>query len=327
VDTARFVEHPALQSTVRPLIKGLLDASSITGPTAPLWVGVAGLAAEEDQASCGYYGVCDLTQQLTRAALPISHACDASHVIQAQALTPADLAAVCASLRGQDPFVQKLVKRSRPLPHQYESTVTFVVFASSTDYRTYAGALFGVGTDNGGITLTGDPTDPGNRPLSIVYQEPTDNGFTARVWNLNHEYTHDLDGRYDMLGDFTAETTVPDVWWIEGVAEYVSYTYRGVTDTGAVTEAAKHTYALSTLFQNTYGNSDVTRTYPWGYLAVRYMVEKHPSVVQQMLAHFRTGDYQGGYAVYHSLGTRYDAEFDRWLDACAAGGCARGHRV
>ncbi|WP_052441732.1 collagenase, partial [Streptacidiphilus anmyonensis] len=321
VETARFVQHGALQSTVRPLIKGLLDASSITGPTAPLWVGVASLADSEDQAQCGYYGVCDLTQQLTAAALPISHTCDATHAIKAQALTASDLAAVCASLRGEDPFVQKLVQRSHPLPGQHENTVTFVVFASPADYQTYAGAIFGVDTDNGGITLTGDPTDPKNQPMSIVYQQPTDNGFTARVWNLNHEYTHDLDGRYDMLGDFTAETTVPDVWWIEGVAEYVSYTYRGVTDTEAVAEAAKHTYALSTLFQNTYENSDVTRTYPWGYLAVRYMIENHPSVVQQMLVRFRVGDYQGGYAVYNGLGTRYDADFDRWLDACTAGAC------
>ncbi|WP_063770248.1 collagenase [Streptacidiphilus melanogenes] len=321
VETARFVEHPALRSTVRPLVKGLLDASSITGRTAPLWVGVAGLAAGEDQSDCGYYGVCDLPQRLTKAALPINHTCDAAHTVQAQALTPADLAAVCASLRGQDPFVQKLVGRTRPLPHQYENTVRFVVFASPADYQTYAGAIFGVDTDNGGITLTGDPADPKNQPMSIVYQQPKDDGFTARVWNLNHEFTHDLDGRYDMLGDFTAETTVPDVWWIEGVAEYVSYTYRGVTDTEAVAEAAKHTYALSTLFQNTYENSDVTRTYPWGYLAVRYMVEKHPAIVQQMLARFRVGDYKGGYAVYDGLGTRYDADFARWLDACATGAC------
>ncbi|MEY9847018.1 collagenase [Streptacidiphilus sp. MAP5-3] len=322
VETARFLQHQALQALVRPLVKGLLAASSITGRTAPLWVGVANLAASEDPTQCGYYGVCDLPRQLTLAALPVTHTCDATHTVQAQALTPADLAAVCASLRGQDPFFQKLVEERQPLPHQHESTVTMVVFASPTDYQTYAGALFGVDTDNGGITLTGDPTDPKNRPLSIVYQKPTDDGFAARIWNLNHEYTHDLDGRYDMLGDFTAETAVPDVWWIEGVAEYVSYTYRGVTDTEAVAEAAKHTYALSTLFQNTYENSDVTRTYPWGYLAVRYMVENHPAVVQQMLARFRVGDYQGGYAIYHSPGTRYDADFDRWLDACAAGACA-----
>ncbi|MFF7634477.1 collagenase [Kitasatospora sp. NPDC008050] len=323
LETARFIEHPALTATVRPLIKGLMDISSITGPTSALWVGVAGMAAYYDPTNCSYYDVCNLPQQLKAAALPISYTCDPTHSILAQSLTAADLSAVCTSLQNQDPFVHNLVKDNGPIPGQYENSLQMVVFASPQDYQTYAGGIYGISTNNGGMTLVGDPTSPTNQPISITYQNG-DDGFTAGVWNLNHEYTHALDGRYDMKGDFTQQTTVPDVWWIEGVAEYVSYTYRNVTDTGAVAEAPKHTYALSTLFQNTYENSDTTRTYPWGYLAVRYMVEKHPDVIANMLSHFRTGDYTGGYATYNSIGTAYDADFNTWLDACAAGACVVG---
>ncbi|MFI9361608.1 collagenase [Kitasatospora sp. NPDC053057] len=323
LEAARFIEHPALVNTVRPLIKGLMDVSSITGPTAPLWVGVAGMAAGYDQSNCSYYGVCNLPEQLKAAALPVSHTCDSTHTILAQSLTAADLAAVCASLQNQDPFFHNLVKDNGPIAGQYENSLQMVVFASPQDYQTYAGGIYGISTNNGGMTLIGDPTAPANQPISLTYQNGND-GFTAGVWNLNHEYTHALDGRLDMKGDFTQQISVPDVWWIEGVAEYVSYTYRNVTDTGAVAEAPKHTYALSTLFQNTYDNSDTTRTYPWGYLAVRFMVEKHPDVIQNMLGHFRTGDYTGGYAVYNSIGTAYDAEFNTWLDACAAGACTVG---
>ncbi|MFJ9844013.1 collagenase [Kitasatospora sp. NPDC101155] len=323
LETARFIEHPALVNTVRPLIKGLMDVSAITGPTAPLWVGVANMAAHYDQSNCSYYGVCDLPAKLKAAALPISHTCDSTHSILAQSLTDADLAAVCASLQNQDPFFHNLVKDNGPIPGQYENSLQMVVFASPQDYQTYAGGIYGVSTNNGGITLIGDPTAAGNRPISLTYQNGND-GFTAGIWNLNHEYTHALDGRLDMKGDFTQQISVPDVWWIEGVAEYVSYSYRNVTDTGAVAEAPKHTYALSTLFQNTYDNSDTTRTYPWGYLAVRFMVERHPDVIQNMLSHFRTGDYTGGYATYNSIGTAYDAEFNTWLDACAAGACVVG---
>ncbi|MFI9318461.1 collagenase [Kitasatospora aureofaciens] len=323
LETARFIEHPALVNTVRPLIKGLMNVSSITGPTAPLWVGVAGMAAGYDQANCSYYGVCNLPEQLKAAALPVSHTCDSTHTILAQSLTAADLAAVCASLQNQDPFFHKLVKDNGPIAGQYENSLQMVVFASPQDYQTYAGGIYGVSTNNGGITLIGDPSAPANQPISLTYQNGND-GFTAGIWNLNHEYTHALDGRLDMKGDFTQQISVPDVWWIEGVAEYVSYSYRNMTDTGAIAEAPKHTYALSTLFQNTYDNSDTTRTYPWGYLAVRFMVEKHPDVVQNMLGHFRTGDYTGGYAVYNSIGTAYDTEFNTWLDACAAGACEVG---
>ncbi|MFI0904519.1 collagenase [Streptomyces sioyaensis] len=323
MNVGRYVEHAALRDKVRPLMKGLLDTSKITGKTAPLWVTVASQADSYDKDNCSYYGVCDLADQLTKAALPVSHNCDETHTIKAQSLTAADLEAACASVLKQDPYFHNLVKDSGPIPDQHESTIQYSVFGSRNDYQTYAGAIYGVDTNNGGITMIGDPTKPDNKPLSIMYQRDDDNGFPARIWNLNHEYTHYLDARDDMKGDFGKQTSVPDVWWIEGLAEYVSYGYRGVTDTEAVTEAGKHTYKLSTLFQSTYDNSDVTRTYPWGYLAVRYMFEKHPADITDMLAHFRTGDYEGGYAVYNTgIGTRYDADFDTWLTACAAGACA-----
>ncbi|MGN9762051.1 collagenase [Streptomyces sp. SD31] len=322
MNLARYVEHPVLRPTVRPLARELLGASRITGPTAGLWVAVATQAEYYDGPNCSYYGVCDLAGQLTRAALPIAHSCDATHTIRAQALTSADLAAACASVLGQDRYFHALVRDDGPIPGQYLSTLDLVVFASSADYRTYAGAIFGISTDNGGMTLIGDPADPANEPFAVMYQKSRDDGHAARIWNLNHEYTHYLDARYNMKGDFAEQTSVPDVWWIEGLAEYVSYGYRGITDEQAVAEAGKHTYRLSTLFQNTYANSDVTRTYPWGYLAVRYMFERHPGDIHRMLARFRVGDYAGGHAVYATdIGTRYDADFDQWLTECAAGAC------
>ncbi|MGW0284527.1 collagenase [Streptomyces sp. NPDC003236] len=328
MNLARYVEHPELRAAVRPLARDLLDRSRITGPTAGLWVAVATQASSYDGAGCSYYEVCDLPGRLTEAALPVTHSCDADHTVRAQALTADELDAVCASVLNQGAYFRHIVRAEGPIPGQYVSSIQLVVFASRADYRTYAGAIYGVSTDNGGITLDGDPSDPANRPTSIMYQKDVDDGFPARVWNLNHEYTHFLDARDDMRGDFTEQTSVPDVWWIEGLAEYVSYGYRGLAYDQAVQEAAKHTYRLSTLFESTYGNSDVTRTYPWGYLAVRYMAERHPDDVQRVLARFRAGDYAGGYAVYHDgIGTRYDADFDQWLTACAAGACARPRRA
>ncbi|NUP53484.1 MAG: collagenase [Catenulispora sp.] len=321
LELSRFVQHAALQAKVRPLMLGLLDHSSMTGPTAGLWVAVAGNADYYDQANCAYYNVCDLANKLSAAVLTTTTHCDSNHTVVSQALTSSDLSAVCASILGQYSYFHNLVRDPGPIPGQNDGNYVLTVFGSRNDYVTYAGVIYGVDTDNGGITLTGDPTDPNNIARSIMYQWPTDNGFVARVWNLNHEFTHALDAEYDMKGDFSTQITVPDIWWIEGVAEYVSYSYRDVPDTGAISEAATHRYALSTLFQSTYDNSDETRTYPWGYLAVRYMFEKHPSTVSAMLAKFRTADYQGAYAVYNSLGTSYDADFNAWLDQCAAGAC------
>ncbi|MFH9400977.1 collagenase [Streptomyces sp. NPDC017638] len=323
MNLARYAEHPELQDAVRPLARDLLDRTAITGPTAALWVAVATQAAAHDGAHCGYYGVCDLPARLDRAVLPVTRHCDANITVRAQALTAADLDAACASVLRQDAWFRSVVGAGGPIPGQYAATLRLVVFAGRADYQTYAGAMYGISTDNGGMTLGGDPSDPANQPVSIMYQKDHDDGFPARIWNLNHEYTHFLDARDDMKGDFGRQTSVPDVWWIEGIAEYVSYGYRGLTDGQAVQEAGRHTYRLSTLFESTYDNSDVTRTYPWGHLAVRYMVERHPDDVRRMLDRFRAGDYAGGYAVYHDgIGTRYDADFDQWLTACAAGACA-----
>ncbi|MEU8033888.1 collagenase [Streptomyces sp. NPDC049099] len=324
MNLARYVEHPELQDAVRPLTKDVLDRTAITGPTAGLWVAVATQANSYDGANCAYYDVCDLAGKLTRAVLPVSRHCDGNVTVLAQSLTAADLDAACASVLNQSAYFRGVVKADAAIPGQYVSTIQLVVFASRADYQTYAGPIYGISTDNGGMTLDGDPADPANHVTSIMYQKNYDDGFTARIWNLNHEYTHFLDGRDDMKGDFAQETTVPDVWWIEGVAEYISYSYRGLADDQAIQEAGKHTYKLSTLFENTYENSDVIRTYPWGYLAVRYMAENHPDDLQRMLARFRAGDFAGGYAVYHDgIGTRYDADFDQWLTACAAGACAK----
>ncbi|MFJ7907281.1 collagenase [Kitasatospora sp. NPDC096204] len=321
VELSRYVAYPALQAKVRPLVKGLLDASSMTGPTSRLWVGAANVADYYDRGQCSYYGVCDLKQRLATAVLPMRQTCNPTLTVLAQDLTAAELAAVCADLKGEDAYFHSLVRDNGPIPGQYESSVQVVVFASQADYQTYAGAMYGAATNNGGITLTGIPTDPANQPVSIMYRHPNDNGFTARIWNLNHEYAHVLDARYDMKGGFDQQVSVPDLWWIEGFAEYVSYTYRGVTDTNAVAQAPKHTYALSTLFQSTYLNSDVVRTYHWGYLGARYVIERFPGVVQTMLYYFRTGDYARGYAYYNSIGTAYDASFTSWLDTCATDTC------
>ncbi|MFF1478540.1 collagenase [Streptomyces sp. NPDC058301] len=321
-ETARFLDTPALQAKVRPLAKGLLGESAITGATAPLWVGVAAMTDTYDKAQCSYYGTCDFVGRLTAAALPITYRCDAAHTFRAQSLTSAALTAACTSLQGQDAYFHSIVKDSGPVANDHNTNIEIVTFASPKDYRTYSGWIFGNSTNNGGEYLEGNPADPANQARFLSYVKSVGDGFPGDIWNLNHEYTHYLDGRYDMAGDFGAGEAVPDIWWIEGFAEYVSYSYRGLPDTEAIADATQHTYALSTLWESTYTNSDLTRTYPWGYLATRYMIEKHPADVQNMLAKFRAGDYAGGYAVYHTgIGTRYDADFTTWLDACAAGAC------
>ncbi|MGW3266167.1 collagenase [Streptomyces sp. NPDC001056] len=322
-ELGRFLQHSALQSKVRPLAAGLLNSSSIKGTTAPLWVGVAEMTDYYDQADCSYYGTCNLQSQLASSVLTVTYPCSSGITIKAQQMTSGELSSTCSSLRNQDAYFHSVVKDNGPVANDDNSTIEVVVFDSSTDYQTYAGAMYGIDTNNGGMYLEGDPAAAGNQPRFIAYEaEWLRPDF--QIWNLNHEYTHYLDGRFDMYGDFNAGITTPTVWWIEGFAEYVSYSYRGVTYNEAMTEAGYGTYSLSTLFDTTYSN-DTTRIYRWGYLASRYMLENHPSDMATVLGYYRTGDWNAARSyLTGTIGTRYDSDFRTWLAGCAAGSCGGG---
>ncbi len=316
-ETARFLQHDELKSTISPLAKDLLGRSEITGRTAPLWVGVAEMTDEYDKENCSDYGTCDLKDKVRDAVQTDRHTCSDSLKIVAQELSDEQQEKACTSLSGQDTYFHGLVKDNGPVKGDHNTSLELNIFNSDLDYKTYAGVLFDIDTNNGGMYLEGDPSKEGNQARFIAYERG------GEIWNLNHEYTHYLDGRFDMYGDFQAGQTTPTVMWIEGLAEYVSYSYRNVNNDDAISEAGKKTYRLSTLFDTTYENTDTTRTYAWGYLAVRYLLQSHPGDITTLLGH-REGDWDAARALLtDTIGTSYDADFDAWLDRCSAGDCGQ----
>ncbi|MGW0750901.1 collagenase [Streptomyces sp. NPDC002587] len=322
-ELGRFLRHADLKDTVKPLVKELLGRSEITGRTAPLWVGLAEMTNEYEKDSCAEYDTCDLQNRVRDAVLTVKHSCGPSAKILAQELSASELSATCDSILEQDPVFHNIVKDSGPVKDDNNTGIEIVAFNSSTDYKTYAGVVFGIDTNNGGMYLEGNPAAEGNQPRFIAYEQPAQDG-AFQIWNLNHEYTHYLDGRYDMYGDFAAGQTTPTVMWIEGFAEYVSYSYRGITYDRAIEEAGKNTYKLSQLFGTTYDNADTTRIYQWGYLGVRYMLQSHPTDVATLLGHYRAGEYDAAHSMLRdTIGTKYDADFTDWLSRCAGGDCGQ----
>ncbi|MFG2226583.1 collagenase [Streptomyces sp. NPDC048644] len=323
LELGRFLQHADLKDTVKPLVKELLGRSEITGRTASLWVSLAEMTDAYDKANCADYGTCDLQNRVRDAVLTVKHSCGPSAKILAQELTAAELSATCDSVLKQDTVFHGFVKDNGPVKDDNNTNIEIVAFNSSTDYQTYAGIIFGIDTNNGGMYLEGDPAAAGNQPRFIAYEQPDQDG-AFQIWNLNHEYTHYLDGRFDMYGDFAAGQTTPTVMWVEGFAEYVSYSYRGVTYDRAIEEAGKGTYKLSQLFATTYDNADTTRVYQWGYLGVRYLLQSHPDDVTALLGHYRAGEYDAAYSLLHdTIGTKYDADFADWLSKCAGGDCGQ----
>ena len=73
-------------------------------------------------------------------------------------------------------------------------------------------------------------------------------------------------------------------------------------------------YPLSTIFKNDY-NSGQDRIYRWGYLAVRFMFERHRSDVDQILNFLRNNQYEEYQTFMNNIGTRYDSEWYSWLSS------------
>ena len=316
-ELGRFLQYTgSLQTLARSRAKTLLDRSSVTGNTASLWVGIGEMVDYYDKANCSYYNLCDFQTRLEASVLPITYNCSSTLRLRVQSMTQAEINTACATVAGQETyFHQQVASNNTPVANDNNSALEMVVFNSSSDYGTYAGALFGIDTNNGGMYLEGNPATPGNQARFIAYEaEWLLPAF--EIWNLTHEYVHYLDGRFNMYGDFSAAMSQKTVWWVEGFAEYMSYSYRNQVYTGAVNQAAAGTYPLSTIFQNDY-NSGTTRVYNWGYLAVRFMFEKHRADVSSILGYFRPGNYTGYASFMNGLGTRYDTEFRSFLSCVA----------
>ena len=106
--------------------------------------------------------------------------------------------------------------------------------------------------------------------------------------------------------DFNAPTEAI-VWWSEGVAEYIANQDNNQAAIDTIKDGS--TYTLGAVFDTTYAGFDQDRIYRWGYLAVRFMFERHPDEVNKMLASTRTGDWAAYKSRLNSWASAYGSEF------------------
>ena len=315
-EMARFLRYSgALKDKARLKTKNRIAGTSMTGTTAPIWVGLADMADYYDGANCAYYSTCNFRTVLAATVLPITHSCSATLKMRAQQMLAAELSDSCTKLAAQETyFHQKLETNHTPVANDLNDDLEMVIFDSSTDYQTYAGVLFGIDTNNGGMYLEGNPANPSNQARFIAYEaEWLRPSF--KIWNLEHEYVHYLDGRFDLYGDFAASLSVDSVWWGEGLAEYIALKN---DNPNALNVARTQTLVpLSTIFRNNY-SSGSTRVYSWGYLAVRFMFEQQLTEVRNALGYLRPGNFTGYRNWLNGLGSSRDAAFAAWIQTLSA---------
>ncbi|MDE0365582.1 MAG: collagenase [Gammaproteobacteria bacterium] len=310
-ELVRFTQYrdAPIHSHVQAAVTDILDRYEVQGKGQSIWIATAG--AVLDFGGCADFEICGFEVELEARILDTEHACSDSVSIRAQTLSAEQLDRACTLLERQESeFHFWLRTGGEPVANDHNTALEVVVFEDDTNYATYSRLFFGNDTNNGGIYLEGDPNDPSNTARFIAYVQTA---FEDKpIWNLEHEQVHYLDGRYNLVGSFFdyRVDSHKTVWWLEGLAEYVSL---GNANQTAVEVGRAGDRPLSDVFEAIYGDGTTT-VYRWSYLAVRFFFERHRDAVDTFLAYFREGDYDG-YLEYldESIGQRYDAEWTEWL--------------
>ncbi|EKO3854163.1 collagenase [Vibrio harveyi] len=301
-------------STVKSKLTEIFAQYEMYGRGDAIWLGAADTVSY--YADCSDYGICNFEFQLKGLVLSQSYTCSPTIHILSQNMTQDQHVAACSKMGYEEGYFHTSLETGRqPVADDYNTQLQVNIFDSSDDYGKYAGPIFNISTNNGGMYLEGDPATPGNIPNFVAYEAPYANPDHF-VWNLEHEYVHYLDGRFDLYGGF-GHPTERIVWWSEGIAEYVSKE----NDNQAAIDTIKDgsTFTLSEIFETSYDGFDVDRIYRWGYLAVRFMFERHKEDVNQMLIETRQGNWANYKATINQWAILYQSEFEQWQQALVSG--------
>lgn len=288
----------------------LLQDYPLGGKSDRVWVGIAEMVNAYAPEYNSQLGLENSTDRLMKIVMPFSYDCQGPAQIIAQEMTDKQAQKSCQILKDvETDFHIVAATGYQPVADDYSENVDVIAFKTKDEYSTYSSFLFGNSTNNGGQFLERDPSKYGNTPRFVAYQNGWGDEFS--ILNLEHEYVHYLDGRFNQYGDF--RTTMKEgsiVWWLEGFAEYMHYkdSYYAALSLGK-----QKTYSLLDVFTTSY-NDDTNRIYRWGYLAVRFMLEEHPAEATQLMNLARLGQYKDWVTLLNQLGPLYNDEFQTWLD-------------
>ncbi|EJI1423763.1 collagenase [Vibrio parahaemolyticus] len=311
-ELARLVktEDAETKKVVVDTLDSLLKRYPLGGKSDRIWVGIAEMVDAYASDYLEQLGLSNSKSVLKQRIMTFSYDCRGPARILAQEMTEAQAITSCETLNlKEDDFHQTVNTGYQPVADDHSDSVDVIVFKTKSDYSTYSSFLFDNTTDNGGQFLERDPSKQGNVPRFVAYQNGWDDDFS--ILNLEHEYVHYLDGRFNQYGDFHDTMREGNiVWWLEGFAEYMYYK-EGYN--AALVLGKEKTHTLADVFSTNYSDG-LNRVYRWGYLAVRFMIEKHPEDVTELLGYSRTGQYKEWVKLLERLGPAYNTEFHSWLD-------------
>ncbi|GLX79116.1 hypothetical protein tinsulaeT_24560 [Thalassotalea insulae] len=246
--------------------------------------------------------------------LPYTYTCSSTLKFQAQDMSNQEFIDSCQLVGLEEGyFHQKLSTQQLPIVNDVNDDLLMVIFDDYRNYNRYGSRLFGINTNNGGMYIEGDAEDPNNQ-ASFYAHEADWLRPEFVIWNLEHEYVHYLDGRYDLKGNFSDYPTTT-VWWSEGLAEYISLKNTN-DDAKALINLNGGNRTLSQVFATNYNNS-TDEIYRWGYLGVRFIFENNINDIDTIRSFTTIGDWQGYQNELDAMAAQYETQWQNWLVSLA----------
>lgn len=253
--------------------------------------------------------------------LPLEHVCSQSLFFKVQDMTQQQFQDSCQEVGAEEGYFHNRMETNwQPVDGDLNEDLRMVVFDDYTNYNRYGGRLFGINTNNGGMYIEGNATDPNNQ-ASFYAHEADWLRPDFVIWNLKHEYVHYLDGRFNLKGNF-ADYPSNTVWWSEGTAEYISKEDSNA-DAVALISTSGSNRTLADVLATTYNNT-VEEIYDWGYLGSRFMFELHMPDVRNLRQATRAGDWSTYQQLLTQWGSTYEQQWQDWLVELAGGSTGGG---
>ncbi|CAM3993813.1 collagenase [Pseudoalteromonas byunsanensis] len=242
--------------------------------------------------------------------LPLRHTCSDTLRFQAQDMTNTQFNDSCVIVGAEETyFHQRLETAWQPVSNDLNDDLLMVIFDDYNQYNRYGSRFFGISTNNGGMYIEGNATDPNNQATFYAHEADWLRPEFA-IWNLEHEYVHYLDGRFNLKGNFS-DYPQNTVWWSEGLAEYISLKDSN-SDAIALINQSGQNLSLGTVLNTDYSNS-TDQIYRWGYLAARFMMERHLNDVRVLRSNTREGDWTSYQQQLSFWTSSYESEWQDWL--------------
>ena len=252
-------------------------------------------------------GVTDGTLWASTQLFNHAKTCDEPVNIRAQQMSEEELLAACEVISETKKRFDLVLNESispafqQPVEGDLNEFTNINIFSNLVNHKAWLGYLYGSDNESG-IYFETSPSGFDHDSNVLTFNAIDWTNGRSVIRSLAHEYVHALDGRYNKEGGYRESTS----WWSEGLAEYIGTFYNEPYQLFEIGVSGGN-YTLAEIFNLHNANYDPS-PYDWGYMAVAFLLEKHPEEVTTLLTQMRTGNWDDT-SVLDNIVANYEAEF------------------